>query len=296
MKTHVYGQRYSEVREEVGGVGSELTPSTVAISVREMRWWLTVAARWEAKQHLGEGSRAFVCGRIQTASATSERWAFSPCVWLSLYDEAWQIQAPGDVPYYCVDDLPVDDNQAVVYACWVLGLDSRPAPEGVTDLHQDGLFDFVLGERAEWDDAILTRLLEIASSPGHPSRALATESLYQAACVGNERAIEALMLSAIDDGESGIDDGSSAQGAALSTLGDAAYAGNPRVVDALCWLARDRSYQYRPLAIWALGDVVEGDRSGAIVALKAIAVDPTDPHRDIAKRAFDRLMRLEASQ
>ncbi len=117
-----------------------------------------------------------------------------------------------------------------------------------------------------------TYWLGIASSPSHHDRAFATASLYQAACVGIESAIETLLLIAIDDTDS-------VQMAALQTLCEASPTAHPNVIGVLCWLLGTRPTSIASALLLRSARSQRATAQMLSLPLEAIAEDGSAPSR-----------------
>ncbi len=256
------------------------------VSKRESEWWVAMGAAVESRQHIGRESRGAVVKSLRQASKRGEEWAYDPFMWLSLYQDAWQMQRAGVVslcskpfnPFYLdrSDRLIREEER---YARWLLGYDARrPAPASVMADHRVWAFAR-LTQAAVEDSDTLQLLYDAVSRPDHINRGAAIEALWSGASRGQWVAIEAFVQRLI---EIARDWGDSSREDAIRALEQAAGTGHQMALDTLVEIAQDRRDSSRETAIKALREAADEGNEAAVGTLVAIALDPENSSREAA--------------
>ncbi len=232
------------------------------ISKRERTWWVEFGARVESRQHLGPDVRGTLLGRLRVASEQGAKWAFQPCIWLGLWDDAWQIEAASP-PNPGVPISDREDREEDRYARWLLGYDPlRPAPAGVTpDDRAQAIYS--LGRTAIRYSDTLRLLLEIAEQVADSNRMIVihapTEAWSRAHTWGG---LESTRVNAI------------------YALSEVAERGDEAVLKTLAQIALDAADSDRTCAMSALSGAASKGHHAALSTLARIAQDPDNSDMD----------------
>ncbi len=242
----------------------------------EYRWWISTAARIEAKQHLSPMTRQALKKILRRTADRTQSWGFVPCLALDLQDEAWSIDHQDDIKRFKYSSIA--DRKVADYACWILSL-------GVRDQHnQPSLTQRVvmyeeLGRRSFRSLEISTILLLIGDDKYHIDRYRAVDALGKSARDGCEPAFKLLMQIASDREDLG------GPVAAFAIADDAIF--NRQARAQLLSSVKRAVGIVRRVGIQAMGTIADPrwemqEQGYAQDVLLEIATNETDPDRDAA--------------
>ena len=186
--------------------------------------WLAFGARLEARQHVSRPARAALMAALQCTSsrrvaaativashdrdatvssrsgfiahADQRLWLFEACLRLELLEETWRVQQVLDPDLLdaalMTGDVALDHRQAEVYAPWILGWDTRPAPSGVASRHRRTAYT-MLRQLPRVAPDVLQSLLREIEGGSNDERAWASLALEGAARAGSQLVIEAYL-------------------------------------------------------------------------------------------------------
>jgi len=243
---------------------------------------MVFGARAECCQHLGGGVRTTLVARarrlvsstnLRNSRAMNLRWLAGPCVSLGLFRDAWRLHRAGHWDFR-PKVRAVEGRAAVEYALWILGTNGRQAPPDTTRQQRVDALSILSGHGSRSPEA-LEHLLKAARDYGLSlERRDAILHLGGPAAEGVGAAVELLVGVWADPADP-------EEETAFFALLEAARAGEPRALDAICEFvdSLEGDENLRRLIFRALGEAAQVGAGRALTELVRYSRDRSEPLR-----------------